>query len=73
MSSHHGTTVIPAKAGIRYAAASVRISPTLRDTGSPLIGERSDAVLRTAMRGDDDRDWRAIIAFLDATSPSFLP
>jgi hypothetical protein len=38
------TTVIPAKAGIQLLSKKL---------DRPVIGERSDAVLRTAMPGDD--------------------
>src|SRR5688500_14896473 len=42
---------MPAKAGIQYAAAPAIEPLTLWNTGSPPTGERSDAVLRTAMAG----------------------
>jgi putative endonuclease len=42
---------MPAQAGIQYSAAFAIEPLTLWDTGSPPIGERSDAVLRTATAG----------------------
>ena len=50
---HDKTVVARLDRAIQYAAASALTMTVSGILGRPVIGERSDAVLRTAMPGDD--------------------